>query len=334
MKKLILMLLISFFAAANVLAQSEDKLEMDGWFKAGTTPGFYEIGTAQKQHEGMSVYYIKSTQNVTNGFGTIMKSIDAKDYLTKRIRLSGYIKCENVERHAGMWFRVDGKTMGSMLGFDNMGNRPIEGTKDWQKYEIVLDVPDTSAYLAYGVLLNSNGAVWLSGLQFEEVGNDVAVTNMLSAPYQEPVSTLLPGELPIEIRNIPEGLVVTHSPVDVKASKNKEDTTMFYWFHQTTIKPVNEDIEITEFGTYTWDGSKWAFGNVGGVPFSPKDFAEWYECKNAKLKKNKEYSDKNNWGRWPTLQKASTLWYYIGKNKKGDLFKGTSIVNYLPEMKD
>lgn len=331
MKKIILTMIMVILACSNACGQTENTGDMDGWFKAGTKPGFYEIGNAMKQHEGFDVYYLKSTQAVENGFGTIMKSVEAKEYFSKRVRLSGYIKCENVEQYAGMWFRIDGHTPGTMLGFDNMNKRPIEGTKDWQKYEIVLDVPDSSAYLAYGVLLAGSGSVWLAGLQFETAGSDVEVTNMLTQVYEAP--QMPPGDLPDEIKNIPDGLIVTHSPVDVMASKTKDDTTMFYWFHKTTVKPVSEDIEITEFGSYTWDGSKWVFFNSGGVPFSPKDFAEWYECKNAKLKKNSEYSDKNNWSRWPTLYKSTSLWYYIGKNKKGELFKGTALVNYLPEMR-
>jgi hypothetical protein len=33
------------------------------------------------------------------------------------------------------------------------------------------------------------------------------------------------------------------------------------------------------------------------------------------------------------LQRGKVLWYYIGKNKKGELFKGAAIVEHLPEMK-
>ncbi len=313
-------------------SQVENKGDMGGWFKAGSKPGFYEIGLAENKYNDMPVYYLKSTENVDNGFGTIMTQISPADYLSKRVKLSGYIKTEKVEINAGMWFRVDGKTPGVMLGFDNMGTRPIEGTKDWQKYEIVLDVPDSSANIAYGVLLSGNGNVWLSGLSFEAVGSDVPVTNMLKEPFQI-TATEVSDELPVLLRNIPDGIEVKHSPVDVRAVKNKNDTTMLYWFHTTTVKALKEDIEITEFGSYTWSLDHWEFGNVGGAPFSPKDFAEWYECKNSKLKKGKEYSDKNNWSRWPVLQRSTSLWYYIGKNKKGELFKGTAIINYLPEMR-
>jgi hypothetical protein len=135
------------------------------------------------------------------------------------------------------------------------------------------------------------------------------------------------------LRNIPDGIEVSHTPVNVNAVKTKDDTTMLYWYHNTSVKALKENIEITEFGSYLWMQDHWVFGNTGGAPFSPKDFAEWYNCKNSRMKKGKIYSDENNWYRFPYLQRATSLWYYIGKNKKGELFKGTAIVNYLPEMK-
>lgn len=320
--------------SAPPLAGKPDTTETDfgGFFKAGSQPGLYEIGISTEKYNNMPVYYVQSTDDVIYGFGTIMKQLRADEYLSKRIKLSGNIKCDRVVKSAGMWFRVDGYSPGVMLGFDNMGNRPIDGTSDWQKYEIVLDVPDTSAALAYGVLLTGNGTVWLSGLSFEAVDNDVPVTNMLQEPVKGSTNEVA-KELPTELKNIPDGIEVSHTPVNVNAVKTKDDTTMLYWFHETTVKALKEDIEITEFGSYSWVNDHWEFGNLGGTPFSPKDFAEWYQCKNAKLKKGKVYSDKNNWSRWPYLQRSTAIWYYIGKNKKGELFKGTAIVNYLPVMK-
>ena len=49
-----------------------------------------------------------------------MQTCDAGDYLGKRIKMTGYIKSENVTDWAGMWFRVDSKTEYEILSFDNM----------------------------------------------------------------------------------------------------------------------------------------------------------------------------------------------------------------------
>jgi hypothetical protein len=164
------------------------------------------------------------------------------------------------------------------------------------------------------------------------VEDDVPVTDILGEPVHQPVDNTN-YELPAELKNVPDGLEVTNYPSYGYAVKPKDDTAFYYWFYKTSVKAVNEDLEITEFGSYSWLDNRWEFGTVTGKPFEPKDFADWYKCKNGKLKKGKLYSDTNNWSRMSVLQRGKSLWYYIGKNKKGELFKGVAIVEHLPEMK-
>ena len=65
-----------------------------------------------------------------------------------------------------------------------MMDRPIKGTTTWQNYEVVLDVPQDATGIAFGILLNKSGWVWLNGVKFESVGLDVPVT--VKAPAQLP----------------------------------------------------------------------------------------------------------------------------------------------------
>jgi hypothetical protein len=44
-----------------------------------------------------------------------------RDYRGERIRLSGYIKTEDVNQIASLWMRVDGVGRANVLAFDNMG---------------------------------------------------------------------------------------------------------------------------------------------------------------------------------------------------------------------
>ena len=57
-----------------------------------------------------------------------------------------------------------------------MQDRPIKGTSDWKRYEIVLDVPEQAQEIAFGLLLTGGGQVWMDDLKFEVVGKDVATT--------------------------------------------------------------------------------------------------------------------------------------------------------------
>lgn len=64
--------------------------------------------------------------------------------------------------------RVD-DALHDVLQFDNMGDRPIVGNNEWNHYYIVLDVPENSAVIAFGVLPSGTGKVWIDELKFEEV---------------------------------------------------------------------------------------------------------------------------------------------------------------------
>ncbi|MBC9794633.1 S41 family peptidase [Sinomicrobium weinanense] len=83
-------------------------------------------------------------------------------YKGKKIKLSGYIKTENVtDGYAGLWMRIDPR-----VSFDNMQNRGITGTTDWKKYEITLDLkPDEAREIVFGGLLVGKGKMWIDDLQ-------------------------------------------------------------------------------------------------------------------------------------------------------------------------
>jgi hypothetical protein len=151
---------------------------MKSWFMAGSDPQDYELGIdTNVTCNGKNSGYMKAKVADPRGFGTMMQMFKANDYLNKRVRFSAYVKSEGIEAWAGLWMRIDGPTQQRPLGFDNMQNRPIKGTTDWQKYEVVLDVPPESVNVAFGILLTGKGRAWLSGVQFEEVGVNVQITS-------------------------------------------------------------------------------------------------------------------------------------------------------------
>jgi len=90
--------------------------------------------------------------------------------------LSGFIQTKNVQQFTGLWMRIDSAS-DEILQFDNMNNRPIIGTTNWNRYSIVLDVPENSAIISFGILLTGKGEVWLDGLSFEVVDKNTPTTN-------------------------------------------------------------------------------------------------------------------------------------------------------------
>ena len=149
----------------------------DGWIRAGAAPADYDMGLdTVVRHTGRASAFMEAKGKEPKGFGTLMQMADPGDLKGKRVRLSAYVKSEKLDEWAGLWFRVDGEGRSNSLAFDNMQDRPIKGTNDWTRVSIVLDVPQEARALAFGILMNGTGRVWMDDLKFEVVGTDVPVT--------------------------------------------------------------------------------------------------------------------------------------------------------------
>ena len=155
--------------------KSPDTKALYGWFNAGSDPGDYEFGIDKEVVlQGTGSGFIRSKPN-PRGFGTLMQMFRADLYHGERRRLSAYIRAESVEEWAGLWMRVDGPNE-ETLAFDNMAQRPINGTVNWRNYQVVLDVSEDAKYIAFGVLLHGQGHVWVDGVTFEVVDDNVPLT--------------------------------------------------------------------------------------------------------------------------------------------------------------
>ena len=116
-----------------------------------------------------------------------MKTVDATPYQGKTVKMTGYIKSENVKNWAGLWMRVDFYSS-KVLAFDNMQSRGIKGSKDWEKYEVVLFVPEHSTDISYGVLLDGTGQIWMKDIAIEIVNDAVAETGSIKGRTQKAIS--------------------------------------------------------------------------------------------------------------------------------------------------
>jgi hypothetical protein len=159
-----------------------------GWHVAGSAPQDFQfsVDPTEKWSGHPSALISAKPGIVSNGFGTLMQSIQADNYRGARWRLSGYLKTEGAAR-AQMWMRVDG-TDHSVKAFDNMDDRPVVATKAWARYEIVLDVPRDSLDVAFGFLLTQQGKVWGADFHLDKAAASAAVTSAQVAFPKEPAN--------------------------------------------------------------------------------------------------------------------------------------------------
>jgi hypothetical protein len=168
------------FGGLSSLAQ-ESGTAARGWFLSGDHPQNYSIGVDHESTlQGRASGYLKAKPTANEGFGTMMQMFNAMQYAGQRVRFSAYVKTEGLNDWAGLWMRVDKQSQ--VLAFDNMNSRPIKGTNDWRNYEVVLDVPKDATAIAFGVLLQKAGTVWVSSVRFESVGAEVPTTGTPMGP--------------------------------------------------------------------------------------------------------------------------------------------------------
>jgi hypothetical protein len=193
----------SAFDNKHVFVSGQDNIRQSlnpvGWFMSGNQPDQYKAGIDNEtvQH-GQQSATLESIVKDPSGFCTLMQSCTRKDFNEKRIRMTGYIKSLDAAS-ATMWVRVDDFVDKVTADFDNMMDRPISGTNDWTKCEIVFDATSRCS-ISYGFILGGTGKIWVDNVSFEIVDDSVYKTaQYLDAPFPEEFIQQiekLPRELP------------------------------------------------------------------------------------------------------------------------------------------
>jgi len=127
-----------------------------------------------------------------------------------------------------------------------------------------------------------------------------------------------------ELEALPEGLEVTHSPVEVQARWDAARQE-YCWDFATTVRALREPVTVDEFGGLSKVGGRW----VSGRTFDPRDFADWYDCPEALVSPDIPCSDPKNWVRSKKLRTSVSRWYYIGHRPDGTRVKGEALVRLV-----
>lgn len=152
---------------------------VNGWMFIGTAQNKYQmIMDRTVCHTGTKSASIQSTANEfeIGDYATILQQFSTKHYVGKRVRLTGFIRTQDVEGWCGLWMRIDSIT-GATLKIDNMQDRPISGTTGWNHYACVLDVPENGGIISIGMLLYGKGQAWLDNVDFQVVDYSIPTTD-------------------------------------------------------------------------------------------------------------------------------------------------------------
>jgi len=129
-----------------------------------------------KQHGSSSILL-----DLSNTVGwTVAKTIIKKSFAGQKIKLTGYLKTEDVKGGAGLWFRIDG--VNGPIEFENMMKRAVSGTTDWTEYTIELNYDGKNAQsIVAGAQMMGTGKLWLDNVHISIDGVDLSK----AALYQE-----------------------------------------------------------------------------------------------------------------------------------------------------
>lgn len=169
------LLICCILFAAGLPAQLPQNLDFEtvkeeqptGWNTFGN--GEYVTKISEEAHTGKHSALIRQDGEVAD-FHAWAYTIPA-GYTGKTIKLTGYLKTENVvDGFAGLWLRLD-----PQAGFDNMADRGITGTTDWQKLTVELPLkPELAKSIVFGSLLVGKGTVWVDDLEVTIDGKPLA----------------------------------------------------------------------------------------------------------------------------------------------------------------
>jgi hypothetical protein len=143
----------------------------EGWHTY-CDPNYFEIGLdGNIRHGGDCSAFVKALSPSPNPyFGSLIQSFSADEYRGKRVRLSAFLRLDSAQATLVLRF-FDGNR--ATAGNTRTRFRP--GTIDWQKFDLVLDIPSDAERIGLGIVVKS-GSVWLDDVTIAVVGSDVPVT--------------------------------------------------------------------------------------------------------------------------------------------------------------
>lgn len=179
---------------AKRISEIATSTTIKGWHLNDSEHDDFVVGLEQaSRHVGKNCAFIESIakdesdEDARNACGHLMQTCGiAPEFRNQRIRMTAWVKSALAETSIG---RIELDIIGNWGWycrwkgtFDNMNNRPILADTDWQQYALVVDVPEESTSMYFGLFLIGVGKMWLDEVKFEVVDKTVPLTGLRPAP--------------------------------------------------------------------------------------------------------------------------------------------------------
>lgn len=112
----------------------------------------------------------------------------------KKVRLSTWIKTDNVAGRAGAWWQSERATGAGV--YKGMESQPIKGTTDWTKYELTVDVPSNAVETSFGFTVVGEGAAWFDDIEIEIDGKKYEDPTKFSLDFENDAVRYISGGAP------------------------------------------------------------------------------------------------------------------------------------------
>ena len=142
------------------------------WFMPNPSreAGYTLTEATEEAHHGERYARLATDHSPAEGFGNLMRSIDAVPFRGQTVRLTAWVRARvsGFANRGQMWLRVD-RPDRQMGFFDNMGDRPITSNQ-WTQYTIEGEVAPDAQRIALGVMLIGQGELDIDHIELSSTG--------------------------------------------------------------------------------------------------------------------------------------------------------------------
>ena len=151
----------------NSVATTDDQ----PWHMFSFNAPHYSVTIDQSTRRNGHPTHLISSSTAINLFHTSWDCNDRhpEKYLGKKVRLSAWIKTENVTAGSGLSIRCLGPMYKDLCPDPGQKVRTLKGTTDWTYYELTATVHPDTQDLVPGIRFHGQGKLWFDDLRYEVV---------------------------------------------------------------------------------------------------------------------------------------------------------------------